>query len=93
VPAPFLQHDGFVRALQVVALNERGRDIAPLLVDLDRLLEEAGENAWGTAIGSSLISIRLFSKYPAVANRYLLLALQSFESATLPNGTRILGSP
>jgi hypothetical protein len=73
----------------VVALDQEGRDTELLRADLDRLLQDAGETAWGTAIAGGLIAIRLFRKYPALANTYLLMALRALDAALLPDGSSI----
>lgn len=83
----------YIRALQTIALDQQGRDISYVLADLQHLIEEAGLTAWGTALASSFIAIRLFRKYPALANTCILTALRSGKLAKLPDGSSLPAGP
>jgi len=64
------------RSLQIVAIDARDGEITALTADLDRLIVEGGDTAWGVVFASSLLAIRLYSKRPQLANSYLLIALR-----------------
>ena len=79
----------YARSLQAVALDMMGRAVQPALDDIALLVAEAGETAWGTVIASGFLAIRLYKRFPQVANRYLLTALHGFSVATLPDGNPV----
>ena len=80
----------FLRALQVGLADKQGAEFAHLLTDLDRLTLEASSMAdahFGLLAAGGSITIRFAKKYPAIANRYLLVMLRSAPQAFLPDGT------
>jgi hypothetical protein len=79
----------YLRALQIFVLDSRGRQVSLLFEEINGLLAEAGERTWGVAISSSFLAIRFCRKYPKIANQFLLKALRSLETATLPDGSAL----
>jgi hypothetical protein len=80
-----------LRALQIGLADKQGADFSDLLADLDRLMAEAQSMAdaqFGLLAAGGSITIRFAKKYPAIANRYLLVMLRSAPRALLPDGTR-----
>ncbi len=83
-----------LRATQATFLAKQGSDVAPALDALDALIADAGRTGWGIAIAASGLAIHLVWQQPVLANKYLLLALNTFADARLPDGSRLpqLGS-
>ena len=77
----------YLRALQTVVLAKQGRDFLPTLEMLDALIAEVGGEGWGAALATGMLAVHLSGRMPILANKYLPLALRSFESARLPNGS------
>lgn len=76
-----------LRAMQVAVLAKRGQDIQPMSQTLDGLIADVGAQGWGVAAATSGLAIHLVWRDPILANKYLLLALGSYEAARLPDGS------
>jgi hypothetical protein len=76
-----------LRAMQMTLLIRRGQDVRPMVEALDALIANAGARGWGVAVATSGLAINLMSRSPILANKYLLIALGSYESARLPDGS------
>jgi hypothetical protein len=78
-----------LRAVQAIVLAKQGRDVAPTLETLDALIADVGGTGWGVAIAASGLAIHLVWGHPVLANKYLLLALDTFADARLPDGSKL----
>jgi len=76
----------YAQALQVVALDMRGDSIEDGLADVMRLINAEGSESWGAVIAAAFLGIRLFSKFPQMANECLLVAIRGLDVAKLPGG-------
>ena len=80
-----------LRALQIVTLDNRGRDISAMVTDFDQDIRSGSGAGWGKALATSFLAMRFYKKYPERANAYLLLFLQTYRSALLPDGQPMPG--
>src|SRR5713101_7898813 len=78
-----------LRAMQVSVRAKQGRDVLPLLEILDALIAQVGGKGWGVAAATSGLAIHLVWRHPILANKYLLQALGSYETARLPDGSAL----
>ncbi len=76
-----------LRAMQIAVLAKRGQDIQPMIQTLDGLIAHVEAQGWGVAAATSGLAIHLVWRAPLLANKYLLLALGSYETARLPDGS------
>src|SRR5215469_6124859 len=79
----------YARALQAVALANRGSDVKRMFDEVDKMLQEAGDQSWGAAMASSFLAIYLYRQTPARANAYLLRTLKTVNTAQLPGGLNL----
>jgi len=82
-----------LRAMQIAVLAKRGRDFLVAEAMLDALVGQVGGKGWGVAVASSGLAIHLVWRNPILANKYLLLALDNYESARLPDGSTLPPAP
>ena len=78
-----------LRATQAIVLARQGSDVSPTLEILDALIAQVGGTGWGVAIAASGLAIRLVWGQPVLANKYLLLALDTLTDARLPDGSTL----
>lgn len=78
-----------LRAMQIAVLAKRGQDVQPGIETLDALIAHVGAQGWGVAVATSGLAIHLVWRDPILANKYLLLALGSYETARLPDGSAL----
>lgn len=78
-----------LRAMQVAFLAKQGRDIFRMVETLDALIVRVGGRGWGVAVASSGLAIHLVWRHPILANKYLLQALDNYETARLPDGSTL----
>ena len=76
-----------LRAMQVAFRAKQDRDVRRVVEALDALIAQAGGKGWGVAVASSGLAIHLVWRDPILANKYLLLALDTYENAHLPDGS------
>lgn len=76
----------YIRALQIAAMDNRGRDVDFLLSKFDAELDAAGANTWGAALSTTFLAIHFCRKYPEIAIRYLRRYVRMPASILLPNG-------
>jgi MoxR-like ATPase len=72
----------YLRALQAVAVHNRGRDPMPFIDDVRRMSGHAPSDSWGAAMASGLIAIHFFRDYPTLANEQLLVAVRTYNSVS-----------
>ena len=78
----------FLRGLQIVAADARGRDLSFLIADFDHQLEDTSADAvWGQFVGLGLLGLRFYSKYPTRANSYIVKAARLMSRVRLPDGS------
>jgi tetratricopeptide (TPR) repeat protein len=77
----------YLRAMQIVALDNQGRNVLPMVERLDALIAEVRGKGWGVAIATSMLAVHLALGEPILANKYLLEALGSFADARLLDGS------
>jgi hypothetical protein len=80
-----------LRALQIVTLDNRGRNIEAMLANFDEEIRTDQGAGWGKALATSFLAMRFYKKYPQRANFYLLLFLHSHQTARLPDGQHMPG--
>ena len=78
-----------LRAMQVSVRAKQGRDAQPMVEILDALIAQVGGKGWGVAAATSGLAIHLVWRHPILANKYLLQALGSYETARLPDGSAL----
>jgi hypothetical protein len=80
----------FLRALQIVAADARGRDVSFLIADFDHQLEDtSADAAWGQFVGLGLLGLRFYSEYPTRANSYIVKAARLMSKVRLPDGSAL----
>ncbi|WP_142988207.1 ATP-binding protein [Granulicella rosea] len=77
----------YLCALDIVVRLKQGREIDLMIGTMDRLLTEADYEGWGTVLAASTLAIRLVWTRPALANRYLLMALAGAGTVRFPDGS------
>ena len=82
-----------LRAMQLAVLAKQNREFLTAKELFDQLIAQVGQEGWGVAVASRGLAIQLAGRYPVLANEYLLLALKSFETARLPDGTFLPSIP
>lgn len=82
-----------LRAMQVDVRAKQGRDVAKVAEVLDALIAQVRGKGWGVAVACSGLAIHLVWRHPILANRYLLLALDNYEDARLPDGSVLPHTP
>jgi hypothetical protein len=78
-----------LRAMQIAVLAKWGRDFLVAEAILDALIGQVRGKGWGVAVASSGLAIHLVWRNPILANKYLLLALENYEQARLPDGSTL----
>jgi len=78
-----------LRAMQIAVLAKRGQDVQRVIETLDALIADVGAQGWGVAVATSGLAIHLVWRDPVLANKYLLLALGSYGTARLPDGSAL----
>ena len=78
-----------LRAMQIAVLVKRGQDVRAGMETLDALIAHVGAQGWGVAIATSGLAIHLVWRDPILGNKYLSLALGSYEAARLPDGSAL----
>ncbi len=82
-----LELRSYLCSLDIAVRLKQGREIDSTMSTMDRLFEEAKYEGWGTVLAASTLAIRLVWTRPALANRYLLLALAGAATARFPDGS------
>jgi len=80
-----------LRALQIVTLDNRGRNIDAMLAGFDEEIQIDQGAGWGKALATSFLAMRFYKKYPQRANGYILLFLRSHQTARLADGKQMPG--
>lgn len=78
-----------LRAMQIAFRAKQGQDVVRMVEVLDVLIAQVGGKGWGVAVACSGLAIHLVWRHPILANRYLLLALDNYEDARLPDGSAL----
>lgn len=77
----------YLCSLDIVVRLKQGREIDSMMSTMDRLLTEAKYEGWGTVLAAGTLAIRLVWTRPALANRYLLMALAGAGTVRFPDGS------
>ncbi len=84
----------WLRALQIVSAEKRGREIVMLIDDFSALVSQADlQQRWGVLLGTTYLAIRFAFERPSLANRFIIQSLQSAGDARMPDGTEIPNLP
>ncbi len=77
----------YLCSLDVAVRLKQGREIDSTMSTMDRLFEESKYEGWGMVLAAGTLAIRLVWTRPALANRYLLIALAGAATARFPDGS------
>jgi tetratricopeptide (TPR) repeat protein len=77
----------YLCSLDIVVRLKQGREIDSMMSTMDRLLAAAKHEGWGTVLAAGTLAIRLVWTRPALANRYLLMALAGAGTVRFPDGS------
>ena len=76
----------YLKALQVVVADRLGGQIDRLVSQLDALIDESGSKGWGVAMAAGHVAIHMARKNAALANRFLVPAVNQFNLSEFPTG-------
>ena len=76
----------YLKALQLVVTDRQGAQIDRLVGQLDALIEESGSTGWGVAMAAGHVAIHMARKNAALANRFLVPAINQFNISEFPTG-------
>jgi PAS domain-containing protein len=77
----------YICSLDIAVRLKQGREIDSMMSTMDRLLTAAKHEGWGTVLAAGTLAIRLVWTHPALANRYLLMALAGAGTVRFPDGS------
>jgi tetratricopeptide (TPR) repeat protein/energy-coupling factor transporter ATP-binding protein EcfA2 len=77
----------YLCSLDIVVRLKQGREIDSMMSTMDRLLTAAKHEGWGTVLAAGTLAIHLVWTRPALANRYLLMALAGAGTVRFPDGS------
>jgi hypothetical protein len=77
----------YLCSLDIVVRLKQGREIDSMMSTMDRLLTTAKHEGWGTVLAAGTLAIHLVWTRPALANRFLLMALAGAETVRFPDGS------
>jgi tetratricopeptide (TPR) repeat protein len=76
----------YLKALQLVVTDRQGTRIDRLVGQLDALIDESGSKGWGVAMAAGHVAIHMAHKNAALANRFLVPAINQFNISQFPTG-------
>ncbi len=77
----------YLCSLDIVMRLKQGREIDSMMSTMDRLLTTAKHTGWGTVLAAGTLAIHLVWTRPALANRFLLMALAGAGTVRFPDGS------
>ena len=76
----------YLKALQLVVTDRQGAQMDRLVGQLDALIVESGSEGWGVAMAAGHVAIHMARKNAALANRFLVPAINQFNISQFPTG-------
>lgn len=83
----------YLKALQVVVTDRQGVQIDRLVSQLDSLMNQAGLKGWGVAMAAGHVAIHMARRNAALANRFLIPAINEFNLSSFPTGALEMPRP
>ncbi|HWY59759.1 MAG TPA: hypothetical protein VNZ03_35175 [Terriglobales bacterium] len=76
----------YLKALQLVVADRQGTQTDRLIEQLDALMNKSSMKGWGVAIAAGHVAIHMARKNAALANRFLIPAINQFNLSEFPTG-------
>lgn len=76
----------YLKALQVAVADRQSAQVDRLVAELDSLMNQSGGKGWGVAMAAGHVAIHMARKNAALANRFLIPAIDQFNTSVFPIG-------
>ena len=83
----------YLKALQVGVADRLGAQIDRLVDQLNALMRQSGLKGWGVAMAAGHVAIHMARKNAALANRFLIPAINQFNLSEFPTGGLEISRP